>query len=116
MHFDPTFTVSNALTLLSLLIACASAVYAWIGTRRSNVDERFRTGKERMDRHEQRLTRLEHDLADVPSKDDLHHIQLSMSEINGTMKQMAAVMEGNQKIMTRLETVVFRHEDHLLNK
>ena len=30
------------------------------------------------------------------------------------MSRMEAVMEGNTKIMSRLEQIVSRHEDHLL--
>ena len=34
--------------------------------------------------------------------------------MRGELKEMRAVMEGNTKIMARVENIVARHEDHLL--
>ncbi len=116
MNFDPTVTLGNILAALALLVSLATTVFAWVMSRRSNVDARFKEGSDRMDRHEGRIARLEQSVQTLPSKDDLHQIELTLAKMEGTMQRMEAVMEGNQNIMTRLETVVTRHEDHLLNK
>lgn len=57
--------------------------------------------------HHARLQAVEQSLRSVPVKDDLHGLHLSISEMRGDVREMRA-------IMARLETVVTRHEDHLL--
>jgi len=107
VEFDTTVT-------LPLLSSLAVAVFAWFRTRRSAVDHLFKAGSDRMDRHELRIAGLEQSVKAMPSREDVHKIELSMERLNGTMGRMEAVLEGNQQIMTRLESIVSRHEDHLL--
>ena len=116
MEFDPTFTWSNLLAMITLFVSVATAFYAWFSSRRANVDDRFKAGSDRMDRHENRLVRVEQSLEVTPSREDIHKLELSMAQMNGTMTRIEAVMEGNQNIMTRLENIVSRHEVHLLEQ
>ncbi len=69
----------------------------------------------RMDRHDARLVALENTLLNMPGKDDIHSLHLGMSDLRGDMREVRAVMDGNHKIMQRLEAIVTRHEDHLLD-
>lgn len=108
---------------LPFLFAVATMVYTWWKTRDQNtdarfraVDERFKTGSERMDRHDTRLNSIEQTLRDLPVKSDMHALQLAMSDMRGEMKVMATAMSGSNSLMERLEAVVSRHEDHLLKK
>ncbi len=116
MIFDPTITINGTISAVSFLFSVGAVVYAWIATRRTNVEERFKAGSDRMDRHETRINSLEQSVKALPTKEDMHQIELGLARLNGAMGRMEAVLEGNQKIMGRLETVVVRHEDHLLNK
>lgn len=106
---------------LPFLFAVATMIYTWWKTRDQNtasqfkaVDERFKTGSERMDRHDSRLASIEQTLRGLPVKEDMHKLQLAMSEMKGEMKAMAAAMTGSNSLMERLESVVERHESHLL--
>lgn len=108
MTFDWTISVP-------VLISIATLVYAHLRTRRSDVDERFKSGAERMDRFDRRIQTLEERTAAAPGMAELHRIELQISAMTGAMGRMEAVMEGNAKIMLRLETIVSRHEDHLLS-
>lgn len=107
--------IDLALKVLPILISVGAIFTAIIRTRQGQVDERFKQGSDRMDRHESRLQALEQTVGGLPSKEDVHRIQLSIAEMSGSLNRMEAVMEGNAKIMLRLETIVSRHEDHLLN-
>jgi len=107
-EFDLTIT-------LSLVLAIGTILFTWFRTRQGDVDERFKSGTDRMDRHANRLTVLEQKITVLPDKDDMHSLQIEMAKMTGALGQMQAVMEGNAKIMDRLETIVTRHEDHLLN-
>lgn len=103
-------------SLMGLILPIGGMIYTWIATRRKDVERRFKDGSDRMDRLDGRLSRLEQTVQGLPSREDIHKIELHMSRITGTMERMEAVMEGNQRIMGRLETIVTRHEDHLLQK
>ena len=100
---------------MSFLFSVAVLVFTWFRTRRHNVDDRFKAGSERMDRHDQRLLSLEKDVAATPAKEDLHGLQLQMAEMTGSLREMNAIMEGNSKIMGRLESMVTRHDQYLLD-
>lgn len=63
--------------------------------------------------HEARIQRLEQTLQAMPSKDNFHELQIAMTNMSGEMRVMRAVMEGNSAIMSRLEAVVTRHDEHL---
>ncbi len=104
--------------LLAMVLAALNIlniIYTWWRTRDQNVETRFRAGSDRMDRLDGRMASVEQTLRALPGKDDLHELQMSIERLNGDLKTMAAVMEGNNKIMGRLETIVGRHEDHLLD-
>ncbi|TMV09836.1 DUF2730 family protein [Ruegeria sediminis] len=107
------FAVDFTITI-PVVVSIATVIYTWFATRRSNVDERFKAGADRMDRHELRLNSLEQSVKAMPTREDVHKIELAMERMNGTMGRMEAVMEGSQMIMSRLESIVSRHEDHLL--
>lgn len=111
MNFD----FDTALKLASFAISVGAMVYAFFVNRRKDVDERFRDGSKRMDRHDGRIATLEQTVQAMPEKEDLHQLQLKLAEMNGSLLRMTAVMDGNAQIMGRLETIVSRHEDHLLN-
>lgn len=64
---------------------------------------------------DRRLARVEQTIAALPGRDQLHQLQLNLVEIGGELREMRAIMDGNTKIMGRLENIVSRHEDHLLD-
>lgn len=68
----------------------------------------------RADQHDLRLAALEQSQRALPSSGDLHALELSMAELRGEMKSMTTAMRGQADIMQRLEAVVGRHEQHLL--
>lgn len=68
----------------------------------------------RLDGIEGRVQAVEQTQRSAPTKDDLHGLELALRDLKGEMKAMRAAMDGNSKIMERLETIVSRHEDHLL--
>lgn len=108
------FDVDTVLKLGSFALSIGALVYAFFANRRKDVDERFKEGSKRMDRHDNRLVALEQAVQAMPGKDDIHALQLELTKQTGSLGEMRAVMEGNGKIMERLEAIVSRHEDHLL--
>lgn len=98
--FDLTVTVGT-------IVAVAVAIIGWVRTRNTALDDR-------LNRHENRITIAEKSIAEMPGNAELHKIELGIAEMRGDLKGLAASMDGNAKIMARLEVVVSRQEDHLL--
>lgn len=108
---------------LSFVLAIATVVYTWWRTRDQNtdarfkgVDERFKTGSERMDRHDARLASMEQTLRGMPARQDMHELQIAITKLDGKLETMSAVMAGQSAISERMEAILSRHEDHLLKK
>jgi hypothetical protein len=108
---DWDLVLKSAGVVLSLM----AWIYAFFATRRKDLDRKLEEGRERMDRHSARIDRMEQTLQGMPGKDDMHALQLELIKQTGAMEKMAAVMEGNAKITERLEIIVTRHEQHLLD-
>ncbi len=116
LKFDLTVTLTFLLSVLAM-------VFAWWRTRDRNldqrfeaVDQRFREGADRMTRHDARLNLMEAAMRELPTRSDLHQLQLGMSEMRGDMRALIAKLEGQSEIMTRVETIVSRHEEHLMER
>jgi hypothetical protein len=71
--------------------------------------------KTMLDHHGLRLSSIEQAIADSPGRKDMHELHIALSEMRGDLKEMRATMKGNNEVMRRLETIVSRHEDHLLD-
>jgi hypothetical protein len=106
--FDPTVTVGVIVTIVL-------AVVGWVQMGRKATNERIGSVVARLDRHDTRLQSLEQTVTGLPAKDHIHDLKLELAAMKGELKAMSAVMEGNAKIMLRLENIVTRHEDHLLD-
>lgn len=100
---------------LSVILPCLLAIYTFVATRRKDVNTKIDAIGERLDTHGNRIARLETTVQSMPGKDDMHSLQLELVKQTGSLNEMRAVMEGNAKIMARLEAIVTRHENHLLD-
>ncbi|ETD85736.1 DUF2730 family protein [Rhodobacter capsulatus] len=68
-----------------------------------------------LDAHNLRITGLETGRSQLPSNKDLHELELAMEQLKGDIRAMTAAMTGQSAIMERLEQIVARHEQHLLD-
>ncbi|WP_127748505.1 DUF2730 family protein [Parasedimentitalea marina] len=118
-----TLDYDLALKTLGVAIPLGGIIYTWFATRQKDVDEalktvssRLDTGSKRMDQHDLEIQALQQTVASLPAKEDMHRLELTMSDIGGEIKAIAAHIGAQRDVMRRLETVVTRHEDHLLDK
>ncbi|CAM3972494.1 DUF2730 family protein [Phaeobacter sp. JH18-32] len=109
-----TLDLETILKLTNLGISVCAIIYTFFATRQKDTDERFKEGSKRMDRHENRIAALEQTVQILPGTGDIHALQLELVKQTGSLAEIRAVMDGNAKIMARLETIVSRHEDHLI--
>lgn len=105
--FDLTVTVG-------VIVTVVLAVVGWFQQRNKQLAERIDGCHGRIDRHEARITSSEAALRELPGKEDLHGLSLSLAEMRGDMRELRASMDGQRQILARVETVVSRQEDHLM--
>lgn len=107
-------TIMLWVAALSMLVSFGTAIWnIFSGPSRKNAERLGAQGKE-LDALAARVASLEQAQRVMPTKDDMHALHLGMSEMRGDLREMRAAMDGNMKVMGRLETIVTRHEDHLL--
>jgi len=68
----------------------------------------------RIDLLEKRVDKLEASTAAAPGSADIHALHIALTAMSGDLKEMRATMRGSADILTRLENIVSRHEEHLL--
>lgn len=100
--------------VLAALLAFGTNVWGIFSSPSKANAQRLREVSARLDAHDLRMQRLDQSLQVIPSKDDMHAVQISLEALRGEFKAMRAEMGGTKDIMERLETVVTRHEDYLL--
>jgi TolA-binding protein len=100
---------------LALFLSFGTAVWTvFSGPSRKNADRITAMGV-RLDDYSQRLSAVEQVQRSLPKTSDMHELELAMTRLQGEIKTMSAVMSGQSQIMERLEAIVGRHENHLLD-
>lgn len=112
----PPDFIDIATKIASLVLSLGAMLYAFVATRRGEIDTRLKEGQKRMDRHDIRIHSLEQTVTSLPGKDHMHKLELQLAEVNGSLQAMSVAIEGSNKIMARMETILNRHEDHLIGE
>lgn len=86
-----------------------------LGGRVGELEDHVSEQDRRLERHAQQLVGLSQTLNAMPGQSQMHQLELTLAAMRGELEAMRATMDGNAKIMQRLESVVTRHEDHLLD-
>lgn len=102
------------LSFLAVALSVGTVLWNMLNSGAKRNAERLESHAKRLGDHDQRLATLEQTQRSMPTKDDMHALHLGMSEMRGDLREMRAAMDGSRQIMGRLETIVTRHEDHLL--
>lgn len=106
------------LALVSSLLAVGGTIWTMMTSPAKAVADRLDKVEAQvgatLDRLEERAAALELRVAQMPSTDALHSLALTVESMRGETREMRALMVGAQQLLTRLEAIVSRHEDHLL--
>lgn len=118
---DPTQLIYVAASLLTLA-NLANILWMWFSgptrkltQRLAEAERRLLDAERGMERNSAQITAVSQTVNSMPGHSALHQLELMMASMGGDLREMRAVMEGNAKVMARLELVVTRHEDHLLD-
>lgn len=109
MNFTFDLTIS-----LGLIATLALALIGWVRHRLARVDTGFETAKDERRDLAMRVTAVEQAVASLPGHKEVHNLQLTMANIAGELREMRAMMDGSKQIMARVESMVTRQEDHML--
>lgn len=103
-------TVSQWVSIVALLISIGNVLWAWfsrpardLGTRldqhRAETDKRFEDAEKQVDEaweglkgHDRRIQRVEDDLRHLPTKKDLHEVELKVNAIKTELDIVAKVV------------------------
>lgn len=109
MNIPVDFTLTAGVIITVLI-----AIIGWIRVRWGALSKRGDDQADRLDRQESRIVAIETALRAMPSREDLHRIEISVAAMAGDLKVATALLSGQKDVMQRVEAVVARHEDHLL--
>lgn len=92
---------------LSLLLNFGLTLWSLLASGARQNKAKIEEHDARLGRHDVRLGGVEQALRSLPAKDDMHGLQLALSEVKGELRETRA-------IMARMEDIISRHEQHLL--
>lgn len=110
-----TFNFDLTVTIGVIVTVCLAAI-GWFRMRHTAIDKRIDDCGKRLDRHDQRIMAAEQTLTTMPGKDDIHSLSIAIATLQGDIRAMNVSVDGQRQILTRLENVVSRQEDHLMRK
>lgn len=111
----PTFSFGFDLTItMGVIVTVVVAILGWSHTRWKAIHARIDTGAERLDRHEGRIGKIEQDMNHLPAKQDVHNIQIAMTEMHGELREMRAASTAANERAQRQDIVLQRVEDYLM--
>lgn len=99
----------------AVVLALATSLWNLVNSGSKKNASRLDEHADRLAGHAQRITKLEQSHSAMPTKDDMHALHLGVAEMRGDMKELRAVIASNNQVMGRLDKVVTRHEDFLLD-
>lgn len=108
-----TFGVDLTVTMM-VVVTVLLATVGWVRAGRRAVEGRLAALGGRADGQEARIAAVEQAMGALPGQDHIHAVQLSLADMRGELREIRALMQGNGAVMQRLEAIVTRHEEHLL--
>ncbi|ACI98525.1 hypothetical protein [Rhodospirillum centenum] len=80
----------------------------------ASVAERAQKAAEAADHAARRADQVAAELATMPSRDEVHKLHLSVTELSGRIERFGERLDGSRESMSRFQRVLDRVEDFLL--
>lgn len=88
---------------LSQLLSFGLTLYSLFSSGSKKNAERLEAHSAQLAAHDQRLGRVEHVIADIPSQRDFHELETKMVQLSGALEVMAERMKPLEAITERLQ-------------
>lgn len=101
----PVSDFKDWLSVFSIAVSLGTIVYAWL----------TRTGREahdKVEKLEDRVSRLEGEFNHLPDRDSVHRMELSLSELRGELKAMSERLTPVSAIADRLQEFLLEAAKH----
>ncbi len=99
---------------LNMLLTFALTIWNLMASGSRANAKRLDAHSDQLQQHEARISTVEQGQGSLPSLQEMHKLELAMVRLEGEIASVSRVMAGNVAIMERLESVVARHDAHLL--
>jgi hypothetical protein len=99
---------------LNMLLTFALTIWNLMASGSRANAKRLDAHADQLQQHEARISTVEQGQESLPSLQNIHSLELAIVRLEGEIKSVSQVMAGNVAIMERLESVVARHDAHLL--
>lgn len=99
-----------------VIVTVVLSIIGWVQMRWGALAKRQDSLADRVESHATRLASMEAALRTLPGREELHRMEVGIATMAGKMETVAAHMAGQRDLMSRMEAVVARHEDHLLKR
>lgn len=91
------------LGLFALVISIGSAGYAWLTAGSKANAKKLELLDARDIDHDRRIQALESQVAQMPSKDAVHHLDLKVSDLTGSVKVVVQSLQAVERTAHRIE-------------
>ncbi len=91
---------------LPFILSIVALAFTWWRTRDRNIEARFKEHAERLDRHSNRIDLIDHTLRDMPQRQDLHNLQITLVQIEGQLGRMEERLKPVAAIAERMQEVL----------
>lgn len=91
------------LSLIALLISIGSSVTMFLTSGAKN-------NATKLAEHDHRISRLENDIAHMPSKESVHQLQIDLTEMKGQIGVMAKSSEVTERTTRRVEEFLLQRK------
>lgn len=98
------------LSLVSLVLAVGGIIYTWITARAKNNSSEILAIKEAQKHHDRRIQNIESELKHLPGKDEVHKLNIAVTEMRGTISTIGNQISTANLSMARIENYILQKE------
>jgi len=102
----------NFAALVSTVIAIATALYAWLTSRSKINSAEIETLRALVAQHDTEIQLLKNALAQMPSKDTVHALDLKVTELTGSINVVAESLQAVERTAHRIENFLLDQAKH----
>lgn len=102
--------IKTWLSVVALLISSGTFFYAWLTSRAKNNSSEISGIKKAAKEHDRRIQTVESELLHLPTKDNVHKMNVEMAQMQGTISTISAQVASMNLGFGRLETYILNKE------
>lgn len=102
-------TIWQAIAGLAALLGIANLLLTWLNSSRQPTVQKLTELECKIEDHGSRIAKVESEIPHMPTKTDLHKVEMQMTAMNGSLEVVKSELGSAARTMRRVE-------DHLLSE